>query len=214
MPFCGIRGTSSLSSYKVQDVSLVIQNIQSICCHTSQRKIGGQSVTKALKLHTPVQYILRIAGLTSVVSLRLHCINFGWHSAALINWQTWLPWMEMAKAELLVKRGSILRSWRWRGSWQKSRQSIKKLPETSRPLHERNFLKSMTLTDSSLLCHALQFSFKSIAYYIRRATLINVRMINHKTDSNNYTNQSVKLAHWIGRLLEYHGWRSKEAWCH
>lgn len=25
-----------------------------------------------------------------------------------------------------------------------------------------------------LLCHALQFSFKSIAYYIRRATLINV----------------------------------------
>ena len=27
---------------------------------------------------------------------------------------------------------------------------------------------------SRLLCHALQFSFKSIAYYIRRATLINV----------------------------------------
>jgi hypothetical protein len=26
-----------------------------------------------------------------------------------------------------------------------------------------------------LLCHALQFAFKSIAYYIRRATLINVR---------------------------------------
>jgi hypothetical protein len=25
-----------------------------------------------------------------------------------------------------------------------------------------------------LLCHALQFAFKSIAYYIRRATLINV----------------------------------------
>jgi hypothetical protein len=24
------------------------------------------------------------------------------------------------------------------------------------------------------LCHALQFAFKSIAYYIRRATLINV----------------------------------------
>ena len=30
------------------------------------------------------------------------------------------------------------------------------------------------LTLSSLLCHALQFSFKSIAYYIRRATLINL----------------------------------------
>ena len=27
---------------------------------------------------------------------------------------------------------------------------------------------------SSLLCHALQFSFKSIAYYIRRATLVNL----------------------------------------
>jgi hypothetical protein len=25
-----------------------------------------------------------------------------------------------------------------------------------------------------LLCHALQFAFKSIAYYIRRATLVNV----------------------------------------
>lgn len=32
------------------------------------------------------------------------------------------------------------------------------------------------LTDMTrLLCHALQFAFKSIAYYIRRATLINVR---------------------------------------
>ena len=29
--------------------------------------------------------------------------------------------------------------------------------------------------DFTLLCHALQFAFKSIAYYIRRATLINVR---------------------------------------
>ena len=30
------------------------------------------------------------------------------------------------------------------------------------------------LTKSRLLCHALQFSFKSIAYYIRRASLINL----------------------------------------
>lgn len=30
------------------------------------------------------------------------------------------------------------------------------------------------LTPPSLLCHALQFSFKSIAYYIRRATLVNL----------------------------------------
>jgi fructose-1,6-bisphosphatase I len=29
--------------------------------------------------------------------------------------------------------------------------------------------------DFTLLCHALQFAFKHIAYYIRRATLINVR---------------------------------------
>lgn len=28
--------------------------------------------------------------------------------------------------------------------------------------------------DVTLLCHALQFSFKSIAYYIRRASLINL----------------------------------------
>ena len=28
--------------------------------------------------------------------------------------------------------------------------------------------------DFTLLCHALQFAFKSIAYYIRRSTLINV----------------------------------------
>jgi hypothetical protein len=27
-----------------------------------------------------------------------------------------------------------------------------------------------------LLCHALQFAFKSISHYIRRATLINVRL--------------------------------------
>jgi len=31
--------------------------------------------------------------------------------------------------------------------------------------------------DFTLLCHALQFAFKSIAYYIRRATLINVLSI-------------------------------------
>jgi fructose-1,6-bisphosphatase I len=48
-------------------------------------------------------------------------------------------------------------------------------------------IQLMVLTDSSLLCHALQFSFKSIAYYIRRATLINVRMTNYETDSNNQT---------------------------
>lgn len=32
----------------------------------------------------------------------------------------------------------------------------------------------LALTERSLLCHALQFSFKSIAYYIRRASLVNL----------------------------------------
>ncbi|KAK6541278.1 Fructose-1,6-bisphosphatase, variant 3 [Orbilia ellipsospora] len=35
-------------------------------------------------------------------------------------------------------------------------------------------LGSTATGDFTLLCHALQFSFKSIAYYIRRATLINL----------------------------------------
>lgn len=35
-------------------------------------------------------------------------------------------------------------------------------------------LGSYATGDFTLLCHALQFSFKSIAYYIRRATLINL----------------------------------------
>lgn len=36
------------------------------------------------------------------------------------------------------------------------------------------YLCPPALTLYRLLCHALQFSFKSIAYYIRRATLINL----------------------------------------
>lgn len=52
---------------------------------------------------------------------------------------------------------------------------------SSRPKHSRG-----TLTDStsnSLLCHALQFSFKSIAYYIRRASLINLSGLAGNTNS-------------------------------
>merc|ERR1712113_843710 len=37
--------------------------------------------------------------------------------------------------------------------------------------------------DFTLLCHALQFSFKSIAYYIRRATLINLTGLQGATNS-------------------------------
>merc|ERR1711981_1043490 len=37
--------------------------------------------------------------------------------------------------------------------------------------------------DFTLLCHALQFSFKSIAYYIRRATLINLTGLAGSSDT-------------------------------
>src|SRR3954469_5111800 len=43
-----------------------------------------------------------------------------------------------------------------------------------RPKPSRSFRLSLTKCSHSLLCHALQFSFKSIAYYIRRATLVNL----------------------------------------
>jgi hypothetical protein len=39
---------------------------------------------------------------------------------------------------------------------------------------EGGYAAAIADTSWSLLCHALQFAFKSIAYYIRRATLINV----------------------------------------
>lgn len=45
-------------------------------------------------------------------------------------------------------------------------------------------VKPLLLTASnSLLCHALQFSFKSIAYYIRRASLINLSGLAGATNS-------------------------------
>ena len=43
------------------------------------------------------------------------------------------------------------------------------------PFHDFHPLVFISKTNTArLLCHALQFSFKSIAYYIRRATLINL----------------------------------------
>ena len=56
----------------------------------------------------------------------------------------------------------------------------------------------MTDTDSRLfrlLCHALQFSFKSIAYYIRRATLINLTGL---AGSSNTTGDEQKKLDVIG----------------
>lgn len=60
---------------------------------------------------------------------------------------------------------------------------------------------SRTLTllhPSSLLCHALQFSFKSIAYYIRRATLINLTGL---AGSSNTTGDEQKKLDVIGNDL-------------
>lgn len=51
---------------------------------------------------------------------------------------------------------------------------------------------------SSLLCHALQFSFKSIAYYIRRASLINLTGL---AGSSNTTGDEQKKLDVIGNDL-------------
>lgn len=54
------------------------------------------------------------------------------------------------------------------------------------------------LTPRRLLCHALQFSFKSIAYYIRRATLINLTGL---AGSSNTTGDDQKKLDVIGNDL-------------
>ena len=54
------------------------------------------------------------------------------------------------------------------------------------------------LTSSSLLMHALQFSFKSISYYIRRATLINLTGL---AGSSNTTGDDQKKLDVIGNDL-------------
>merc|ERR1712000_179430 len=52
--------------------------------------------------------------------------------------------------------------------------------------------------DFTLLCHALQFAFKSIAYYIRRATLINLTGL---AGSSNTTGDDQKKLDVIGNDL-------------
>lgn len=59
-------------------------------------------------------------------------------------------------------------------------------------------LVTKTFPFSSLLCHALQFSFKSIAYYIRRATLINLTGL---AGSSNTTGDDQKKLDVIGNDL-------------
>jgi fructose-1,6-bisphosphatase I len=81
-------------------------------------------------------------------------------------------------------------------SSQKSNQNSQKQRETSRtpyPVspHTNNILTRIY----RLLCHALQFSFKSIAYYIRRATLINLTGL---AGSSNTTGDDQKKLDVIG----------------
>lgn len=64
------------------------------------------------------------------------------------------------------------------------------------PCHDASAREVQTLTrSSSLLCHALQFSFKSIAYYIRRASLINLGGL---AGSSNVTGDDQKKLDVIG----------------
>jgi fructose-1,6-bisphosphatase I len=53
----------------------------------------------------------------------------------------------------------------------------------TRHLNEEQTKHSEATGDFTLLCHALQFSFKSIAYYIRRASLINLSGLAGATNS-------------------------------
>lgn len=62
----------------------------------------------------------------------------------------------------------------------------------------QRFKNSRKLTRARLLCHALQFSFKSIAYYIRRASLINLTGL---AGSSNITGDDQKKLDVIGNDL-------------
>ncbi|KAF3905381.1 hypothetical protein ABW21_db0204018 [Orbilia brochopaga] len=66
-------------------------------------------------------------------------------------------------------------------------------------------LGSTATGDFTLLCHALQFSFKSIAYYIRRATLINLVGL---AGSENKTGDEQKKLDVIGNEIFVNSMRS------
>ncbi|ELR07932.1 Fructose-1,6-bisphosphatase [Pseudogymnoascus destructans] len=68
----------------------------------------------------------------------------------------------------------------------------------TRFLTEEQVKHSEATGDFTLLCHALQFSFKSIAYYIRRATLINLTGL---AGSSNTTGDDQKKLDVIGNDL-------------
>jgi len=68
----------------------------------------------------------------------------------------------------------------------------------TRHLTEEQVKHKEATGDFTLLCHALQFSFKSIAYYIRRATLINLTGL---AGSSNTTGDDQKKLDVIGNDL-------------
>ncbi|EGP88963.1 fructose-1,6-bisphosphatase, partial [Zymoseptoria tritici IPO323] len=68
----------------------------------------------------------------------------------------------------------------------------------SRFLSEEQVKHKEATGDFTLLCHALQFSFKSIAYYIRRASLINLSGL---AGSSNTTGDEQKKLDVIGHDL-------------
>lgn len=75
----------------------------------------------------------------------------------------------------------------------------------SRFLSEEQVKHKEATGDFTLLCHALQFSFKSIAYYIRRASLINLSGL---AGSSNTTGDEQKKLDVIGHDLVVAAMRS------
>ena len=68
----------------------------------------------------------------------------------------------------------------------------------TRFLTEEQFKVKEATGDFTLLCHALQFSFKAISYYIRRATLVNLTGL---AGQSNATGDDVKKLDVIGNDL-------------
>lgn len=75
----------------------------------------------------------------------------------------------------------------------------------TRYLNEEQTKHKEATGDFTLLCHALQFSFKSIAYYIRRASLINLSGL---AGSSNSTGDDQKKLDVIGNDLFISAMRS------
>lgn len=71
----------------------------------------------------------------------------------------------------------------------------------------RNQTTNRNIRDNRLLCHALQFSFKAIAYYIRRATLVNLTGL---AGQSNATGDDQKKLDVIGNDIFIEAMRSSD----